>query len=214
MVIREHHESKVFDMVCHLAVNVMKSIGIQNGVGSEINAPEIDQDQRELYWALFVMDKQRSYIAGRPFDLHFYDSDARLFASHTPRDLSQQCRTAHIHMMSVWEEIYISLYSSKAFRMGAAYRQHQIGKLDRLSRKWCTRNGHLLSKASTGDSPAVENWRVELKYGFHVGQVLIHRASEESSRQVETNNSRAALRIIQEVWLSKHTEATVALLFQ
>ena len=210
---REYHESKVFEMICHLASNVLKSIGLQHGDGLKNDASESDLERKELYWALFNMDKQRTFIAGRAFDLHFYETDDRLFDTDMPRNTKQQYRTAHIHMMAIWEKIYISLYSSRAMRADAEQRQHQISKLDQLSKKWCRRNGHLLPKSPLVENTSIDSWRVELKYCFHVGQVVIHRASEDdSSRVVEVSNARAALQIIQGVWTSKHTEATAALL--
>ncbi|KAA8649559.1 uncharacterized protein ATNIH1004_002230 [Aspergillus tanneri] len=202
LVAREYHESRVFDTVCHMASQAVKSMGLQQcnlAGGNKNSILDIEENERRnLYWAVFVIDKQRTYIAGRPFDLHFYDSDVQLFQSIATQTVTQQCWKAYIHMMAIWEEIYIYLYSLRAFRKGLSYRQSQISKLDCLSRKWYAHNAALLSNACPVEISAVEGWQIELKYAFHIGQVLIHRfSSEECSRQVALANSRATLRIIQ-----------------
>ncbi|PYH93828.1 hypothetical protein BO71DRAFT_441429 [Aspergillus ellipticus CBS 707.79] len=213
MVAREYHESRVFDTICHATSQAVKSMGLQqcNSVNASLSAA--DEERRDLYWAVFVMDKQRTYMAGRPFDLHFYDSDVQLLRTMAGQSLVQHYRTAHVHMMAVWEEIYIYLYSARAFRRGPAYRQSQIAKLDGLTRSWYARNGSLLAKSGTGEISALEGWRIELKYAFHIGQVLVHRfSSNESSQHVALANSRAALRIICDVFHTKQTEGSISLL--
>ena len=214
MVAREYHESRVFDTVCHATSQAVKSMGLQqcNSSGNA-SLSTADEERRDLYWAVFVMDKQRTYMAGRPFDLHFYDSDVQLLRTMAGQSLVQHYRTAHVHMMAVWEEIYIYLYSARAFRRGPAYRQSQIAKLDSMTRSWYARNGSLLTQASAAEMSALEGWRIELKYAFHIGQVLVHRfSSDQSSQHVALANSRAALRIICEVFQTKQTEATISLL--
>lgn len=212
MVAREYHESKTYDMVCHMACLVAKSIDIHQRNGLNRNATKIDQERGNLYWTLFVMDKQRTYISGRPFDIHFYDSDIEVISQETP-SADRQCHSAHIHMMSIWEEIYIRLYSLRAFRKGPSYRQRQVAKLDCLTTEWCTRNSDLLAKHSPEEKLSIKNWLIELKYCFHLARILIHRCSDEKiSKQIVLDNSRAALREIQCVFNSAHTEGSVALL--
>ncbi|RAL03099.1 uncharacterized protein BO80DRAFT_423101 [Aspergillus ibericus CBS 121593] len=214
MVAREYHESRVFDTVCHATSQTVKSMGLQQHNSSGCaSLSTADEERRDLYWAVFVMDKQRTYMAGRPFDLHFYDSDVQLLRTMAGQSLVQHYRTAHVHMMAVWEEIYIYLYSARAFRRGPAYRQSQIAKLDGMTRSWYARNGSLLAQSGPAEMSALEGWRLELKYAFHIGQVLVHRFSrDQSSQHVALANSRAALRIICEVYHTKQTEASISLL--
>lgn len=214
MVAREYHQSWVFDTICHATSQAVKSTGLQQWDGTENdNLSDSDEERRDLYWAVFGMDKQRTYIAGRPLDLHFYDSDVRMFQTMTSQTLVHRCRKAHVHMMAVWEEIYIYLYSFRAFRRGPTYRQSQIAKLDSLSRGWYARNGSLLPKTTSAGDSVVDNWRTELKYIFHIGQVLIHRFSNDiGSRQVALSNSRAALGLICDVFNAKQNEASISLL--
>ncbi|PWY86568.1 hypothetical protein BO94DRAFT_575629 [Aspergillus sclerotioniger CBS 115572] len=212
MVAREYHESRVFDTVCHATSQAVKSMGLQQCNSGNGSLSTADEERRDLYWAVFVMDKQRTYMAGRPFDLHFYDSDVQLLRTMAGQSLVQHYRTAHVHMMAVWEEIYIYLYSARAFRRGPAYRQSQIAKLDSMTRSWYARNGSLLTQSSS-EMSALEGWRIELKYAFHIGQVLVHRfSSDQSSQHVALANSRAALRTICEVFQTKQTEASISLL--
>ena len=159
------------------------------------------------------MDKQRSFISGEPFDLHFYDSDARLLSNSKPESLAQHCQKAHIHMMAIWEQIYIYLYSLRAYRKSQARRQQDVMSLDRFTRRWYSHYGSLLSTSPSDEISIIDLWLIELKYTFHVGQVLIHRCSrQESSQQLTSVNSRAALRIIRDVFRSKHSLGSVLLL--
>ncbi|KAJ5601531.1 hypothetical protein N7510_011065 [Penicillium lagena] len=159
------------------------------------------------------MDKQRTYVAGQPFDLHFYDSDVRLLQTSTSNDSLQQGRKAHIHMMAIWEDIYIHLYSLRALRSSSTHRQHHIANLDRLCRNWYSRHSALLTTRCNTEKSALECWHIELKYAFHIGQILVHRCSnEEGSQQVALVNSRAALQIIRDVFQSKHSQGSIWLL--
>lgn len=214
MVTREYHQSRVFDTICHVTSQAVKSTGLQLWESTENdNISDLDQERRDLYWVVFGMDKQRTYISGRPLDLHFYDSDVRMFQLMTSQTLAERCWKAHVHMMAVWEEIYIYLYSFQAFRRGPAYRQSQIPKLDSLSRGWYARNGSLFSKTVPAEGSVANFWCIELKYVFHIGQVLVHRfSSDAGSQQVTQSNSRATLTLICDVFNAKQTEASISLL--
>ncbi|KAF4202161.1 hypothetical protein CNMCM8927_000590 [Aspergillus lentulus] len=173
----------------------------------------MDEERRDLYWTLFVMDKQRTCITGHPFDLHFYDYDVELVPEGASLTTAQQSRIMHIYMATLWEEIYISLYSARALRKGKAYQQSQVDRLDRMAHKWCSRNPQLFSECPMDTLSVEEKWRLELRYAFHLGQVLIHSCSASpSSKQVGLRNSQAAMRIIRELLKSAPTEASLALL--
>ncbi|KAA8642950.1 uncharacterized protein ATNIH1004_009712 [Aspergillus tanneri] len=57
--------------------------------------------------------------------------------------------------MAIWEEIYICLYSLRAFRKGLSYQRSQIVKLDCLSRKcrWNPLNPNLVRPHETSTLP-------------------------------------------------------------
>ncbi|KAF7714529.1 Fungal Zn(2)-Cys(6) binuclear cluster domain-containing protein [Penicillium ucsense] len=171
LVAREYHESHVFNQICHLACNLLKSMpDPPRGSTAHSQLGPMDKERRDLYWTLFVLDKQRTCVTGHPFDLHFYNSDV--------------------------------------------YRQRQVERLDRMAHKWCSRNPRLFSECSMYRlSPAEEKWRLELRYAFHLGQVLIHSCSNSlNSKQVGLQNSQASMRIIREVLKFTLTEASLALL--
>lgn len=199
-------------MICHLACDLFKSMNSDPSNGSEADEA-FEDEKRDLYWTLFVMDKQRTCVAGQPFDLHFYDSDLPVDPEGATLTPAQQNRIMHIYMTTIWEETYISLYSARASRKGYLYRESQIARLDQLAHKWCARNRHLFSDSPADDLSVEEKWRVELKYAFHVGQVLIHSCSDSAnSKQVELKNSKAAMQIINRVLKSNPTEGSLTLL--
>ncbi|KAJ5584474.1 uncharacterized protein N7459_004274 [Penicillium hispanicum] len=214
VVVREYHQSDIFTTVCHTAVVAAKSIGLQQGNCRKDNRlSAINEERRGLYWSIFVMDKQRIYISGQPFDLHFYDSDAHLLQPTSPESQVQRCQKAHIHIMAIWEQIYIYLYSLRALRRSTTQRQHHIVHLDRLTCKWYSHYAPLLSIQHSAEMTVGDRWLVELKYTFHISQILIHRCShDKASQQVTLSNSRATLQMIRKVFQNTHTQASITLL--
>ena len=158
------------------------------------------------------MDKERVFMTGQPCDLYFFDTDIQLLECDiecTP----QHFTVAHNHLMSLWEEIYISLYSSGARRKGSSYRFNQVTKLSELFRNWVRKYKVLLKTPLTVEASTKDCFRLELKYCFHVGQILIHRCGrEETSKQQRINSIYSALNIIKEIHESSSSISNVALL--
>ncbi|KAE8153839.1 hypothetical protein BDV25DRAFT_15217 [Aspergillus avenaceus] len=214
LVTREYHESRVFNLICHLACGLLKSMSsdqlLEPGEGK---STALAEERRELYWTLFVMDKQRTCVTGHPFNLYFHDYNVQLVPDGASLTPVQQARIMHIYMASLWEEIYVSLYSARAARQSYAHRQRKVEQLDRLAHKWCSRIPRLFADFAPSALSGEDKWRVELRYAFHLGQILIHSCSNTpSSKQAELRNAQAALRLIRQLLQAPATETSLALL--
>ena len=213
MVAREYCESQVFERLCHMACLVAKNMGLHrlprnsNGATSEEDA-----ERTELFWALYVLDKERVFMTGQPCDIYFFETDMQLLECDI-KCTPQHYTVAHNHLMSLWEEIHISLYSSGARRKGSSHLFKQVTKLSKLFRNWGCKYKVLLKTPSSVEASAKDCYRSELKYCFHVGQILIHRCGhEETSKQQRINSVYSALNIIKDIHESSSNISKVALL--
>ena len=200
MVAREYCESQVFERLCHMACLVAKSIGLHRLLSNSKGAmTQEDTERTELFWTLYVMDKERVFMTGQPCDFYIFDTDVQLLECDvecTP----QHYTIAHNHLMSLWEEIYISLYSSGAMRKGPLHRFSKVTKLSSLFRNWVLKYRVLFTAPLAVEDFAKYCLQVELKYCFNVGQILIHRRGrEETSNQQRMNSGYAALNIIKDI---------------
>ena len=213
MVAREYWESHVFELVCHLACHVAKSMGLQRRPANHADfSPEVDEMRTRLFWVLYVMDKERAFMTGVPCDLYFFDSDIQLHEDETGVSM-QHYATAHYHIMSLWEEVYVYLYSSRAMRTEKSLRSQQVSRLHDLFRNWGFKYKALL-KADVGPEDGTKDcFQLELKYCFHVGQILIHHCGrEETNKKQRLNSMYFALNLIQEVYRKRFSLAHFALL--
>jgi hypothetical protein len=157
--------------------------------------------RRRLFQVLYTMDKQRVFVAGLPCDLHMFDSD------HSPFDdpLGQ--------LMTIWEEIYVNLYTPRASKASVETPVRQIrhlhGSLDRFSQK----HTRLLSSPPSTTTDA-DLAKIELVYAFHVSQILVLRCERgnEKSQDKLRQLSRASLKLILEVSKSPLDPSRLALL--
>lgn len=195
-----------------MACYVVKFMGLQQSHGLRSGTPDIDAERRNIFWALYAMDKQRSFMTGQPCDLYLFDSDIQLRHSESG-PVAQHFTLAYIHMMSLWEDIYMSLYSSRAARKGIPHRHSQVHRLSNRFQNWGTQHSQLLSKPVAEKVSPMTNLRLELRYCFHVGHILIHRChSQDSSKQQRINSARAALSIIHELRTATPTISGIAVL--
>ena len=213
MVAREYCESQVFERLCHMACLVAKSMGLHRLPSDSTRATtEENAERTDLFWALYVMDKERVFMTGQPCDFYLFDTDMQLLECEiecTP----QHYTVAHNYLMSLWEEIYVSLYSSGARRKGLRRRFKQVTKLSKLFRNWGCKYSVLLKTPLAVEASAKDCFRLELKYCFHVGQILIHRCGrEETSKQQRISSVYSALNIIKDIHGSSSSISKVALL--
>lgn len=158
------------------------------------------------------MDKERTFITGVPCDLYFFDSDIQLHEDETGGSL-QRYAVARYHIMSLWEEVYVSLYSSRAVRTETWQRSQQVSRLHDMFRDWGFKYKALLKAHVGPEEDTKDCFQLELKYCFHVGQILIHHCGrEETNKKQRLNSMYYALNLIQEVYRKRLSLAHFALL--
>ena len=209
---REYFEGQIYERISQMTCHVARFMGLQQWNRRWSDQPAMDAERINLFWTLFVNDKQRAFLTGQPCDLYLFDSDLRLqkpVAENSP----QYFQLAHVHLMSLWEEVYLSLYSLRAARKGVVHRQEQVIKMNALLGNWNFQYKDLLNKPSSEDTPLIANLRLELRYAFNISQILVHRCHpQESSRHQVLTSSRAALTIIRDVHQSDFTPGGTYLL--
>lgn len=214
MVSREYFEGQIFDKLCQMACHIIKCMGLQQMQCTGNRPPDVMLERKNLFWALYVMDKQRLFMSGQSCDLYLFDSGILLPLEKSGENLTGRYALAHIHMMSLWEEIYIKLYSSGALRKGSSYRSSQSEKLSEILRRWSALHVSLLDeKADKEDSASL--LRLELKYCYHVAQILVCRccsSQDKSKKDQRTENARAALRLLNSLRKTPPSLGAVALL--
>ena len=216
MVAREYWEIHVFEQLCHMACHVAKSMGLQRLPSHHVDVPtatDTSELRNRLFWTLYIMDKERAFMTGVPCDLYFFDSDIQL---HEPEqtDVSlESYAVAHNHIMSLWEDTYVSLYSSRAVRSESWMRSQQVARLHDAFRSWGFKYKHFLGASLEAGENIKECFQTELKYCFHVGQILVHQcATDEKSREQRLNSMYCSLNLIQEVYTKSNSFPHVALL--
>ena len=182
-----------------MACIVAKNMGLQRIPGDSISSysPQ-DNERANLFWTLYVMDKERAFMSGIPCEIYLFDCDVRLSEQESGYTLSHY-RVALIHMMSLWEEIHIALYSSRVGRERISQTDNKVSRLNSRLTAWAYQHVELLNESGS-NGPWFPYLRQELKYLFHVAQILIHRCgSTDLSKQRRMANARAALGIIKEI---------------
>ena len=198
-----------------MACQVAKSMGLQRRPTNNsqyCQSEEEDARRTQLFWALYVMDKERTFMTGVPCDLYYFDSGIQLI-EEDPGTTLRHFSMAQYHLMLLWEETYVSLYSSRAMRSASALRHRQVSRLSTLFREWGLRHKTLLN--ATCDIDDIRHClQLELKYCFHIGQILILQncRRDENSRERRISSMYSALDIIKQVHSKCSTLAYMALL--
>lgn len=199
MVAREYCSPQLFSMLCQMACSVANAMGLQRIPGGSASSYFPHSTERaSLFWTLYILDKQRVFMSGVPCDLYLFDSDVRLLEQESGYTLPHY-RTALIHVMSIWEDIHISLYSSRIRRERTSQVDHQVSRLNKRLDAWAHQHKDLLNDALVlgSFSPYLGQ---ELKYVFHVAKILVYRCSNtETNKERRMANASSALGIINDM---------------
>jgi hypothetical protein len=169
--------------------------------------------RQRLFWALYYLDKQRVFLSGQSCDLYLFDSDFQSYGGNNKVTPVFQLQSATVQMMTIWEEIYLCLYSSRAARFGAAHRQDQIREILQLYDAFSQQQKELLSQSSAILSQELSLMQLELLYSYHVGRILVYRCdSSEQGRQESRKHSVLALKAISNAFNAPATAHTCAVL--
>jgi hypothetical protein len=165
-----------------------------------------------LFWSLYRMDKQRCMMTGQPCDIYLFDTDIQHEACGSKLSLLRYL-TAHSLIMSLWEDIYISLYSKRAFRRGQGYRREQVFNLEKSFDTWMAQNEKILHSTDNTNSRQEVILSLELRYCYETGRIFIYRSFDsETNQQRCLDSSKAALGVILEACMLEAKEDTISLL--
>lgn len=167
-------------------------------------------ERERLFWVVYTMDKQRAFLTGQPCDLYLFDSDIQLRSCGERAPFPLRLNAAYVHMMTIWEQIFINLYSSRAVLAGAADRSRQVQQLWGSLNEWNIKYHALLSSPILEKMADLAPMQLELKYCFMVSQVLVHRCDRNArSQQRYRDPARSALKLIAQV-AGDHRSITLA----
>ncbi|CAG9987614.1 unnamed protein product [Clonostachys byssicola] len=209
LVSREFFSNATAERVCQAACHAGRALGLHRSKArrhsDSTNRPTENEKERErLFWVLYTLDKQRVFMTGQPCDLYSFDSD------HDLQGFSLE--DASNHMMTLWEEIHINLYSSKAAGP-RSQKDQQIRHMNTLMNEFTQRHAnHKLNYSDNSES--LNPLQVEFTYGYHVSELLV-LGSEQTSERVQNHKiqvSRSALKLILQVSARKPTPTQLAAL--
>ncbi|KAI1424435.1 hypothetical protein F5Y12DRAFT_456640 [Xylaria sp. FL1777] len=198
LVGKEFYKSAVFEKACQTVCHLAHIIELHRSSTSESHAQGLERGDRDrLFRALYAMDKCRTFLTGQPCDLYLFDSEIQPDNTAGDQSPSMKLNCAFDHMMRIWEEIYLTLYSTRASLANAKARAQRVLVMNDLVVSWTQRYGELLEPADSGFDQKIEPRRLELNYCYHITQVLILRCDWKSHvhRQM-LDHARASLRVI------------------
>ena len=172
-------------------------MGLHQYMDSAGSRDTSEAERINLFWTLFIMDKQLALMCGKSCHLHGFDCDVPLPASETTRDMPLRDHwVAAIKLAFINEDIYRDLYSAESARASDAQRQRKVDMLNQKLRNWTTANQQLMNDDESGSSEK-SSFSLELRYSTLTSEILVLRRSKntESKAQILTN-ARAGLKII------------------
>ncbi|KAI0505179.1 hypothetical protein F5B22DRAFT_628855 [Xylaria bambusicola] len=198
LVGKEFYKSAVFERALQTACHLARIIGLHRAKTSESGMPGLEGGDRDrLFRVLYAMDKFRTFQIGQPCDLYIFDSEIELDNVEGGELPGTRLSYAFNHIMRIWEEIYLNLYSTRAFHAGAKARAQRVSAMSSLTSSWAQRYSDLLEPGEAGYDLKLEPRRFEINYSYHITQVLILRCDWRNHvRRQMLDHSRASLRII------------------
>ncbi|KAI0011633.1 hypothetical protein F4779DRAFT_192694 [Xylariaceae sp. FL0662B] len=216
---REFYNNPTAERVCHAACQVGRAMGLHRSKVRRQNdrssgSQEFEKERERLFRVLYTMDKQRVFMTGQPCDLHMFDSDHQVSADRDHEQADRPTKDAFDHLMTVWEEIYLNLFTSRAASAGAETRARQMRLVTSSMERFSQKHGGLIPPSSTNGIADIDPLQIELVYGYRVSQVLILRCERgnEQSQDKMRELARSSLRLILEVCKTPLTTAWLALL--
>ncbi|KAK9424305.1 putative SpoD [Seiridium unicorne] len=219
LVARDFYNNATAERVCHVACQVGRTLGLHRPIArhpgrisDEPNqTPESAKQRERLFWVLYAMDKQRVFMTGQPCDLYSWDSDYQIVPHHSREEADCTISDAFNHMMLVWEDIYVNLYTIRAASAHGETRARQVrlvtSSIDSFAQE------HVSPSPPEGVS-ALEPLQLELLYGYYVSRILAlrgQRADEQSDYEI-WKLARSSLRLILEVCKAPLTTARLSVL--
>ncbi|QIW98400.1 hypothetical protein AMS68_003918 [Peltaster fructicola] len=125
----------------------------------------IDTEEEEIdriFWTVYALDKQRAFLTGKACDLYLFDCAV----SPIPPTTNNTLHIAKAHLMSLWEEIWIALYSVRALKCTMQERALRTAQLSTKLQIWFERYSMSLQATISLQAPltSVATLGLELQY--------------------------------------------------
>ena len=199
----------MFETLFTLACQLAKVIGLHQQVDSASSRDTSEAERINLFWTLFIMDKQLALMSGKSCHLQGFDCDVPLPSTDNTSDMPLRNHwVAAIQLAFINEGIYRELYSAESARASDAQRQRKVELLNQNLRNWTTTHRQLLNDGESGSS---EEWSfsLELRYALLTSEILVLRRSKSRESQVELlSNARAGLKIVKSLCQASITIAS------
>jgi hypothetical protein len=162
-----HFPYGIYEKLIFRASGIAREMGLEHSIQSinTGNDEDIINEKRLVFWTLYVLDKRRSFLAGNPCDIYLFESSMET-SLHDSNEIPGQSIVARIHLMSIWEEIWLSLYSSRSLRKSIREREEQIERLGCHLKDWATQYQDLLSNPENDEAGTATTMRLELRYWY------------------------------------------------
>ncbi|KAI8628006.1 hypothetical protein F5Y19DRAFT_465355 [Xylariaceae sp. FL1651] len=216
---QEFYNNGTAERVCHAACQVGRVMGIHRSKdrrqGTRPNiTPGSEKGRGRLFRILYSMDKQRVFMTGQPCDLHMFDTDHHIGPSRDDKHDNRPISDAFDHLMTIWEEIYLNLYSSRAVSAGAETRARQMRVVTNSIERFGQIHARLMVPPSANDMTDADLLRMELVYGYQVSQIIVLQCDQDNEQSLNKlrDLARSSLGLILEVCKPSITTARFALL--
>ncbi|KAI0151737.1 hypothetical protein GGR57DRAFT_171545 [Xylariaceae sp. FL1272] len=218
---QEFYSNATAERVCHAACHVGRAMGLhrlRDAAKTEKSASieSSEKERRRLFRILYTLDKHRVFMTGHPCDLYSFDSDHHVGPNIHDKEDDDPVNNAFGHLMTIWEEIYLNLFTSRATSVSAEMRAHKvravISSLDGFAHMHAAA---LAASSSTAEEAAdAKLLGMELMYAYQVSQILVLRCDETSDQSKEKARelARTSLKLLLEVCEPPLTTARFALL--
>ncbi|KAI1382639.1 uncharacterized protein F4822DRAFT_440933 [Hypoxylon trugodes] len=219
LVARGFYTNATAESVCNVTCQVGRAIGLHRAIphrqSGEVNASHDSiKDRERLFRVLYALDKQRVFMTGQPCDLHMFDSDHQIGPDQSQEQLGHPLNNAFDHLMMIWEEIYLNLYTSRASGADVETRARHMQLVTSSLGAFAQKYVGLRSAFSINDITNIDPLQMELVYAYCVSQVLILRCERgnEQTRDKMHELARSSLKLLIKVCKAPLTIARLALL--
>ncbi|KAL4915665.1 hypothetical protein BDW62DRAFT_203425 [Aspergillus aurantiobrunneus] len=175
LVCQEYYSSHVYSRICHEATHLVKAIGLHQVPVPTSNSWETLSEEGRLFWTTYDLDKRLAFLNGQPSNVYLHDCSLPLYQCLTSTPTMHELDGAFITLLTIWEDIQLSLYSAPAQTAPPPLRTDHINRLRGVLSRWRHSHQNLLPGWLLAQSPHLKLPQLELQYAFYTTQLLITR---------------------------------------
>lgn len=197
IIAHQNFQIGVAEVILEQACQVAKMMGLnRERQVPPILSPADAEEHSNVFWTLFIMDKQISFLMGNSCRLPSYDCNAPF-----PEDEHfQRYLAPRIGLARIQEQIYFDLYSAKAHSRSPTDRHQRGMKICKSLERWYQANEEILTgKASECDADWNLNasLRLILNFGYHNARIMASRASTDiQSIKLRLEDARMGFKLL------------------